>query len=844
VAAPHLTTGQHQAIAELRRIAAAGRELDIVDEAAGLHGYHLIDVSVDCSNLRPMVDGVRMRPRERLTIAIPQRFPFAIPVVETPHTRWADVPHVQWGRRLCLYRSESTEWNPSDGMAGFVERLMSWLERAAARELDAPGEPLHPPVAYPSASAGVVIARADAPRADDGAPWLGIALLHQVTSERVDLTGWRGVGDAWPRTAQEARKAAGVDGAATVVLGLAVILPRPITFEYPRTAAAMLEALVPYGIDTTVLLALLGVVANINRDLLVADTALSGDQATHPLYMVVGTPTRGIVGSGDRVTHLAAWRLPPVAERIAHLAPNTYSDVPELARIGREVVDIGQEWLASAKTAWAQVYEARSEVVTARDAETSASWLRGKRVLILGAGALGGPIAEACVRGGAARVKVADSGLVHPGILVRQPYEDADIGKAKATVLVERLRRIRADAVVEAEVGDVLTVILADGADPPDVDLIVDATANRTVRTLIERLRGARRESWPAVATVLIGHDATRGIATISYPGSSGGGADILRRLSLTARADVTGALADIVDDFFPDPPRTDLFQPEPGCSDVTFVGSAADVSGLAGQLLTGVFHALMAESDEDGMLALVVRMPCEPTGAQTPATRWFRWPNDLVTKTADGRYEVRVAAGAVAEMRAEVRRGARVRGDRVETGGSLLGGFDDAVGVVWIDEATGPPPDSLLSESHFEHGTDGVTERIAARRDATARVTTFTGMWHSHPNGEASPSRTDEEGMRDLVLPVERAPSRALLLIVGGPAGRWRSWLTTGAAPDWYARVVERSDATSIRGTSRAAGGHQSDRASWPGGWRTPPAQRQRQRVAMWLRWLRRGRR
>ena len=843
-AALHLTGGQRRAIDELRRIAAVGRGLDIVREHQGGDGYLLLDVSVDCSNVQPTADGVRMRPRERLTIGVPAEFPFELPFVSTPHTRWAGTPHVQWGRVLCLYVSPSAEWNPSDGMAGFVERLMSWLERAAAGELDAPGEPLHPPVAYPSKSAGVVIARANAPRAVGGVPWLGVALLNRVNGERADLLGWLRVTDPWPVTAQDARDAAGVDSTSTVMLGLAIVVPRPIAFEYPGTAAALLEALAPYGINTAVVLAMLGIVANINRNLLVSVTAADGDQPGHPLYLVLGTPTRGIVGSSDRVTHLAAWRLPPLAEKIAHLAPNTYSDVPELARIGREVMDIGEHWLDSAKTAWARVYEARSEVVTSRDAETPAVWLSGKRVLVLGAGALGAPIAEACVRGGAARVTVADSGTVHPGILVRQPYEDAEIGQAKASVLAERLSRIRPGAVVEPWLGDVVTGMFTTASGPPNVDLIIDATANRTVRTVIERRRTERRDSWPAIATVLIGHDATRGIATVSYPESSGAGADALRRLSLAARADATGALTEVVEDFFPDPPRTALFQPEPGCSDVTFVGAAADVVGLAGQLLTGILRALASDGDKDGMVALVVRMPGAPRGAHAHGAQWFRWPNDVVLRTVGDQHEVRIAPAAVAEMRAETRRGARVRGDRVETGGSLLGAFDDAVGVVWIDEATEPPPDSLLSEVHFEHGIDGVEERIAARREATARVTTFIGMWHSHPYGEARPSETDEQGMRDLVLPVESSPSRALLLIVGGSAERWLPWLSSGTGPDWYARVVERSQVTPTRGLGRSVRPVQIGQASWPGGWRIPPRQERSGRLPRWLRWPRRGRR
>jgi len=89
-------------------------------------------------------------------------------------------------------------------------------------------------------------------------------------------------------------------------------------------------------------------------------------------------------------------------------------------------------WLTEASTTWIPVVEARPEVTRRRDTGTSAAWLTGKRVLILGCGALGAPAAEICVRAGAAEATVADNGVVHPGILVRQPYEDARAPSAGA----------------------------------------------------------------------------------------------------------------------------------------------------------------------------------------------------------------------------------------------------------------------------------------------------------------------------------------------------------------------------------------------------------------------------
>ncbi len=58
-----------------------------------------------------------------------------------------------------------------------------------------------------------------------------------------------------------------------------------------------------------------------------------------------------------------------------------------------------------------------------------AQWLLGKSVLVLGCGALGARIAEHCARAGVRKLVVADNNAVGTGLLVRQPYEDADIGR-------------------------------------------------------------------------------------------------------------------------------------------------------------------------------------------------------------------------------------------------------------------------------------------------------------------------------------------------------------------------------------------------------------------------------
>ena len=118
-------------------------------------------ISLDCAGTPHAPGGLRLRNRERFVVLVPAGIPFDVPVVLVPHRRWAGTPHVQWGVQLCLYAAPSVEWVPADGMFGLIERLTVWLERAALGELDPDDQPLHPPVAYTSGAAGVMVVRAD-----------------------------------------------------------------------------------------------------------------------------------------------------------------------------------------------------------------------------------------------------------------------------------------------------------------------------------------------------------------------------------------------------------------------------------------------------------------------------------------------------------------------------------------------------------------------------------------------------------------------------------------------------------------------------------------------------------
>lgn len=846
------TDGQLIALEQLRELAADSDAIQIVRQPGVVEAdeYLTVDVSLDCSGVPASDGGLTLRVRERFEFRIPPAFPYAIPVVRTAHARWRGVPHVQWGTVVCLYASPSTEWNPADGMRGLVERLVLWLRRAAQADLDPDDMPLHPPVAYITSGAGQAVIRSDlgqlAPQpstagratlpSSPDAPSGGaadqeeehahfvVALCRHVNDGRFDVVDWIDY-DTWLSRVFAGSPTPRVSNEDFGVL--TVLLDREFTFEYPHLLDDLLAGLGSLSVERSQLLVRMAVVAW-------AYGSPGAAPPTRPAHLLIGTPSRRSA-QGVLRQHLVCWRLDNVGnfliERVTQLLGTGTINDAVLAQI---VTDVGS-WVVNGTTSWVWVHEARPEVTVRRDDETPAAWLLGKRVLLLGAGALGAPIAEFIIRAGAVGLEIVDKDIVTPGILVRQPYNDNEIGYSKSKMLEARLQRIRPEVQVNGFHADAITWCLHGQAAPPGFHLVIDATADASVSSALERARAQDRESWPPVFSVGIGHEASRGVVTVSRPGATGAGRDILRRVALRARRDPQEALQQLAEDIFPETPRHRPFQPEPGCSSPTFRGSAAQLGALAGQLLDAGLQALSDRGPDDAgraMAAACVTLDGSDSMASSGVV-WLGWDNDDIVTDDTGRYEVRLSQAATSSIRSECRRGARVRSPDYETGGSLFGEIDDAVGCIWVDAASGPPPDSLLSPFHFEHGTEGVQDLVNYHRPVSKGLTSYLGLWHSHPDGPASPSPTDESSMDIVVTPALGAVQRAVFLIVGGLRGRWGSWLDSGDGPALYAHFSRRSDARELRAAPPIPENHRA--VAVRGGWSVPSARRHQAARRRW---------
>ena len=701
---------------------------DASDGAVQIHGeaeragiYHQFEISVRFDGLERTEDGLHVRAREAFWVIVPPTFPFDYPLVETPHVRFSGFGHVQWRRQLCLYGS-SADWSPESGMYGFIKRLDAWIRDAAMNNLDPNDAPLHPPVAYPDVNR-LFVPRADTPLAV-GSPWFGLAELRK-RNHRTEIVGWKEHDEECPAQC-----------------ALAILLHKEFPFEYPETVHSLLKELESHGIDYGPFIHLLGLFAR------------HSDVRT-PLTVVLGTPMRRVAAGGPALQHLAVWEISADdADKLREL--NISVQVDDTAQ-RTAAIEAVVTWSVIAKVGWCMVHEMRPEVTRRRDDSSPMAWFRGKRVAIWGCGAVGSHIAESVVRAGARSVELVDNKTVTPGLLVRQGFEDADIGKFKADALAERLKRIEPDLKSVVSTDDLIPLIT--GSDPiSNMDLVIDCTASRAVRTALERaLRDV--DSRPAIASLAIDSLADAAIATLSMPNYSGGTLDLVRRLKLEACGKPT--LSNVLEAFWSRSRSGERFQPEPGCSEPTFIGSNADLAGLSARMLNSVARAIAKPDD------------CH-TGAgwlfeESGSVHAFAWHSDHTLRDKGRGYSIRVSSHAAREMRGWARRSARTTRATIETGGLVFGELNEAAGVLWVTHVEGPPPDSHAGENYFTCGIEGMEEVAQERRCRFRGSVDCVGSWHTHPTSTPHPSDVDIDAVTQLLADSGSSRRTCLVLILSG---------------------------------------------------------------------------
>jgi hypothetical protein len=94
-----------------------------------------------------------------------------------------------------------------------------------------------------------------------------------------------------------------------------------------------------------------------------------------------------------------------------------------------------------------------------------------------------------------------------------------------------------------------------------------------------------------------------------------------------------------------------------------------------------------------------------------------------------------------------------RSKNPTIETGGILVGHWDNIHQALYIARAFNAPPDSKGSSNYFERGEEGLDEILEPLNKNTQDWIGYIGEWHSHPDGcTGELSEADKKQMRELV--------------------------------------------------------------------------------------------
>ena len=101
------------------------------------------------------------------------------------------------------------------------------------------------------------------------------------------------------------------------------------------------------------------------------------------------------------------------------------------------------------------------------------------------------------------------------------------------------------------------------------------------------------------------------------------------------------------------------------------------------------------------------------------------------------------------------------------ETGGVLVGMYDDALAMAIITEASGPPADSLAGRWWFQRGAKHLATWMRSLWSKPIRQY-YLGEWHYHPASHVDPSPDDLEQMAGIAESATYNCPEPLMFIFG----------------------------------------------------------------------------
>lgn len=376
-----------------------------------------------------------------------------------------------------------------------------------------------------------------------------------------------------------------------------------------------------------------------------------------------------------------------------------------------------------------------------------------RRLVAVGAGAIGSNLVIGTLRAGLGSWTIIDHDVVLPHNTLRQFQGDWAVGHSKAGSLAAIASHVLA-------AGDDNAPIVADVLSPPApeaiqirdamgrADMVVDCSASPAVLAHVSDSPDLKR-----AASVFFGPDGAD-LVVLAEDSDRRARLDEIEAQYLYAVA-TDGRLAGHFQ-----AARSDFIRYANACQDLTRPVAPWKVqalSGIAGGQLVRILH-------RDEALAAIWRLDSETGGVSSVALSV-----SAVERHEVGKWRVTASRSVLNAIRQW-----RDRSAPAETGGILLGTVDLERRVLHVTGALPAPPDSVQQPTYFVRGEKNLAPQVGAIARASAGMVGYVGEWHSHPDGAAlRPSGDDEKVFSHLERHIGPTGEPYMIGICGS-AGTW----------------------------------------------------------------------
>lgn len=365
-----------------------------------------------------------------------------------------------------------------------------------------------------------------------------------------------------------------------------------------------------------------------------------------------------------------------------------------------------------------------------------------KRIVLVGAGAIGSHILNTFLREGYGKWTVIDNDYFWPHNVARHVLTGKDVGCKKVEALKDLSLSIQSDSDIEVISESIFSKsdLVCKALESPDI--IIDASASIAVeRYLSLDVNPVARQ----VSCFL----NPKGTATIMLLESK----DKKARLDLLEMQYYRELVRNEKYANHMEMPETVVYSNT--CRDITSRVSQDNIS-LSAALCSKALKKHL--KDGEGKIVIWTHEEDAVTRDVFSAGEWIEYNHN--------EWIVEISESLFREIKED-----RKKHMPNETGGVLIGSFDMFRRRVYIVHQIKAPDDSISSPTSFIRGCKNLPEKLEVIHNVTSKNLTYIGEWHSHPNDNTAQS-CDDEILHEAIIDYNRELCRPGIMMIVGANG------------------------------------------------------------------------